>query len=83
MQLSLTNLRTSTYELRRALERGEMVELTFHGEVIGLVNPVDMEKDAFDENIMNAYFNRRAGDDPYTAIERIKQERKGRQLNNI
>ena len=83
MQLSLTNLRSSTYELRCALERGEMVELTFHGEVIGLVNPVDMEKDTFDENIMNAYFNRRAGDDPYTAIERIKQERKGRQLNDI
>ena len=78
MQLSLTNLRSGTHELRRAIERGEVVELTFHGKVIGQVNPAGMKNNELDERVLNAYFNRREGDDPYAAIEQLKQARKGR-----
>ena len=78
MQLSLTNLRTGTHELRQAIERGEVVELTFHGKVIGHVNPVGMKHKELDERVLNAYFNRRQGDDPYAAIEQLKHARKGR-----
>ncbi|MCY4155058.1 MAG: hypothetical protein OXD47_07125 [Gammaproteobacteria bacterium] len=78
MQLSLTNLRSGTHELRQAIERGEVVELTFHGKVIGHVNPAGMKNDKLDQRVVNAYFNRRQGDDPYAAIEQLKQARKGR-----
>ncbi len=78
MQLSLTNMRSGTHELRQALERGEVVELTFHGKVIGLVNPAATKNNTFDERVVKAYFNRREGDDPYAAIEQLKQARKGR-----
>ena len=78
MQLSLTNLRSSTHELRQAIERGEVVELTFHGKIIGQVNPARMENYKIDERIVNAYFNRREGDDPYAAIEQLKQARRRR-----
>ena len=56
-------------------------ELTFHGKVIGQVNPAEKK---------NRYmlisgaarkcllYNRREGDDPYVAIEQLKQGRKGR-----
>ena len=78
MQLSLTNLRSATHELRQAIERGEVVELTFHGKVIGQVSPAEMKNHTLDERVVDAYFNRREGDDPYIAIEQLKQGRKGR-----
>lgn len=78
MQLSLTSLRSATHELRQAIERGEVVELTFHGKVIGQVNPVEKKNRTLDERVVNAYFNRREGDDPYVAMEQLKQARKGR-----
>ena len=80
MRLSLTNLRSGTHELRHAIECGEMVELTFHGRVIGRVNPVDEEKITFDHGVVNAYFGRRKGEDSYAAIEKLKQARTGREI---
>lgn len=80
MQLSLTNLRSSTHELRQAIERGEVVELTFHGKVIGQVSPAEMKNHTFDDRVVHDYFNRRHGDDPYTAIELLKQARRGREI---
>ncbi len=81
MQLSLTSLRSSTYELRQAIERGEVVELTFYGKVIGQVYPAELKDDILYEQIVNAYFGRRKGDDPYVAIEQLKQVRKGTEFD--
>ena len=46
-----------------------------HGKVIGQANPAEKKNRTLDERVINAYFNRRAGDNPYVAIEQLKQGR--------
>ena len=55
MKMTVSQLQSKHVLLVEALKRGESVELTYHGRVLGIVNPCSV--DAAEEQVaMDAFF---------------------------
>lgn len=55
--ITLSHLRTHANELKEALKRGEEIELTSHGQIIGIIKPYASKSEASDrDNALNAFF---------------------------
>jgi antitoxin (DNA-binding transcriptional repressor) of toxin-antitoxin stability system len=77
--ITLSHLRTHANELKEALKRGEEVELTSHGQVIGIIKPYAAKTDESDrERALHAFFEAGAATDLEQELERIRQGRQGR-----
>ncbi len=79
MQLTASQLQSKHKALIEALKRGESVEITYHGQTLGIVNPVlPITNSAEQEAAMNAFF----GMHPTHTIDSVEEElrliRKGR-----
>ena len=79
MQLTASQLQSKHKALIAALKRGESVEITYHGQPLGIVNPVLPPTNTTEqEAAMNAFF----GMHQTCAIDSVEEElrliRKGR-----
>jgi antitoxin (DNA-binding transcriptional repressor) of toxin-antitoxin stability system len=77
--VTFSHLRTHASELKEALKRGEEVELTSHGQVIGIIKPCAKTTDKKERAAaLQAFFQ--LGEDASldAELERVKHGRKGR-----
>lgn len=79
MQLTSSQLKTNHKALIDALKRGETVEITYHGQILGVVYPtqnsaVKQEQ----ENAMNAFFGIHRDLGTESVEEEMREVRAGR-----
>lgn len=79
--ITFSHLRTHSSELKEALKRGEEIQLTSHGQIIGIIKPYSKTNEAKKQErsaALQAFFQ--LGDDTSVEaeLERIKTGRKGR-----
>ncbi|QIB65502.1 type II toxin-antitoxin system Phd/YefM family antitoxin [Kineobactrum salinum] len=77
--ITFSHLRTHARELKEALKRGEEVELTSHGQVIGIIKPSNRKTDKNERaQALKAFFQLGEDISLDAELERIKSGRKGR-----
>ncbi len=79
--ITFSHLRTHASELKEALKRGEEVELTSHGQVIGIIKPSAKTTNKKERaEVLQAFFQLGEDISLEAGLERIKAGRKGRDL---
>lgn len=79
--ITFSNLRTQSSELKEALKRGEEVELTSHGQVIGIIKPCGPNAGKQERSAaLQAFFQLGEDTSLESELERVKMGRKGRSL---
>lgn len=79
--ITFSHLRTHSSELKEALKRGEEVELTSHGQVIGIIKPYSKATETNKQErseALQAFFQLGEDTSLEAELERIKTGRKGR-----
>ncbi len=78
MQLTASQLQTQHKALVDALKRGQTVEITYHGEVLGVVHPkkVPLSKDKL--AAADAFFGMRKDQSADSVEDEVRTIRKGR-----
>lgn len=79
--ITFSHLRTHSSELKEALKRGEEVELTSHGQVIGIIKPYAKTTETKSQersDALQAFFKMGEDTSLEAEFERIKAGRKGR-----
>ena len=77
MQITVSQLQNKHRLLVDALKRGESVELTYHGKVLGVIQPgLDQTHDQIDA--MNDFFGMHKNAGIQSVEEELRQVRKGR-----
>jgi antitoxin (DNA-binding transcriptional repressor) of toxin-antitoxin stability system len=77
--ITFSHLRTHSSELKEALKRGEEVELTSHGQIIGIIKPCAKTTDKQGRTAaLQAFFQLGEETSLDAELERIKIGRKGR-----
>ena len=79
MQLSASQLQSQHKALIDALKRGEAVEITYHGQTLGIVQPVRPSVNIKEqENAMASFFGMHGGLDIDSVEEELRTIRQGR-----
>lgn len=77
--ITFSQLRTHAAELKEALKRGEVVELTNHKEIVATIVPAVKKKGEKErQQALEAFFELGEGMELEAELERIKSGRKGR-----
>ena len=79
MQLSASQLQSQHKALIDALKRGEAVEITYHGQTLGIVQPVRPSVNTKEqEHAMASFFGMHGGLDIDSVEEELRTIRQGR-----
>ena len=79
MQLTASQLQSKHKALIDALKRGETVEITYHGQTLGMVHPVAPTVNSQQqEAAMNEFFGMHSDDGIATVEAELRNIRKGR-----
>lgn len=79
MQLTASQLQSKHKALIEALKRGELVEITYHGQTLGVVHPVTQTiKRQEQEAAMNDFFGLHRDSDIASVENELRNIRKGR-----
>jgi antitoxin (DNA-binding transcriptional repressor) of toxin-antitoxin stability system len=79
MQLTASQLQSKHKALIDALKRGETVEITYHGQTIGVVHPTNPTVNSDEqEAAMNEFFGMHSEYSNTTVEDELRQIRKGR-----
>ena len=79
--ITFSHLRTHASELKEALKRGEEVELTSHGQIIGVIKPRAKTTNKKERaEVLQAFFQLGEDISLEAELERIRAGRKGRDL---
>jgi len=79
MQLTASQLQSKHKALIDALKRGECVEITYHGQVVGVVHPaVPTVNSEEQEAAMNEFFGMRRDASIVTVEDELRNIRRGR-----
>lgn len=79
--ITFSRLRTHSSELKEALKRGEEIQLTSHGQIIGIIKPYSKPTEAKKQErsvALQAFFQLGDETSVEAELERIKTGRKGR-----
>lgn len=79
MQLTASQLQSKHKALIDALKRGETVEITYHGQTLGVVHPVVVPAANTEEQeaAMAAFFGMHRADDVASVEDELRAVRKG------
>jgi len=86
MQITTTQLQADHSALINALKRGELVEITDHGQTLGIAQPTKHTSNSADQtSAMNAFFGMHKDLNTNTVEEELRTIRQGRQaqLNDL
>lgn len=79
MQLTTSQLQTHHKSLVEALKRGEKVEITYHGQLLGVVYPKQLAVDSqAQEEAMAAFFGIHKNQSAVNVEDELRAVRKGR-----
>lgn len=78
MRLSMSDLQTKHRLLVEALKRGESVQLTYRGKVLGVVSP-ESRDESLEREAMDAFFGMHRGEAVDTIEQELRTIRRGRQ----
>ena len=79
MQITVSQLQTKHGALVNALKRGEEVELTYHGKILGVVHPVSIDPGASDvAGAMDDFFGMHKDLGADSVEEELRNIRQGR-----
>jgi antitoxin (DNA-binding transcriptional repressor) of toxin-antitoxin stability system len=79
MQLTASQLQSKHKALIDALKRGETVEITYHGQTLGIVHPATPTLNSYDqESAMNAFFGIHRDLGTASVEDELRNIRKGR-----
>ncbi len=79
MQLTASQLQSKHKALINALKRGETVEITYHGQTLGIVHPaISTANTEAQEAAMNDFFGMHKGVDIAAVEQELRQIRQGR-----
>ena len=79
MQLTATQLQTQHKALIEALKRGESVEITYHGQILGIVHPAAPSVNSEEQTAAMDDFFAMHSDQAINSVEReLRKIRKGR-----
>lgn len=83
MQITVSQLQKQHSLLVDALKRGEVVELTYHGKVLGVIQPKTAGNDTETEaSAMDAFFGMHANQGLDGIEDDLRNIRKGRRTRN-
>lgn len=79
MQLTISQLQSKHKALVAALKRGETVEITYHGQTLGIVHPAKLAVNTQEqEAAMNAFFGLHKDSGTTTVEDELRALRQGR-----
>lgn len=79
MQLTASQLQSKHKALIDALKRGETVEITYHGQTLGVVHPATPTTNTKEqESAMNEFFGMHGNSGIATVEDELRNIRKGR-----
>jgi antitoxin (DNA-binding transcriptional repressor) of toxin-antitoxin stability system len=79
MQLTISQLQSRHKALVAALKRGETVEITYHGQTLGIVHPARLTVNTQEqETAMNAFFGLHKDNGVDTVEDELRTLRQGR-----
>jgi antitoxin (DNA-binding transcriptional repressor) of toxin-antitoxin stability system len=79
MQLTSSQLQSKHKTLIEALKRGERVEITYHGQILGVVHPVTQTINSNEQQVaMNAFFGMHSDLEVEAVDAELRSIRKGR-----
>jgi len=81
MRLAVSDLQTKHRLLVEALHRGESVQLTYRGKVLGVVSPEARDNEA-EEEAMAAFFGMHKSQGVSTVEEELRAVREGRRARD-
>lgn len=79
--ITFSHLRTHSSELKEALKRGEEIQLTSHGQIIGIIKPYSKPTKTKKQEraaALQAFFQLGDETSVEAELERVKKGRKGR-----
>ena len=80
MQIRVSQLQNQHRLVVDALKRGEVIELTYHGKILGIIQPKS-ESTASQANAVNAFFGMHSDQSVDYVEDELRQVRKGRLAN--
>jgi antitoxin (DNA-binding transcriptional repressor) of toxin-antitoxin stability system len=86
MQLTASQLQSKHKALIDALKRGETVEITYHGQTLGVVHPATPTVNSQEqESVMNEFFGMHSDLETPSVEDELRSIRKGRrsQLSDL
>lgn len=84
MQLTASQLQSKHKALIDALKRGETVEITYHGQTLGIVHPAMLTINTKDqESVMNEFFGMHSDVGMASVEDELRNIRKGRRSSLI